>query len=739
MSFGVSPNKIEMGGIATFNRALLIVRHMGLRWCLFRARYALAKRLGWMARMCPSREWEQIAEKEYLPEELHASEAYLKHRQERAPHFFFSVTDRSEWAARLSKWGGNVVGDPVNQAEEIRAGRFSLFSGPAKEAGFPPNWHVNQITGERAPSHLHWSGLSDFGFGDIKNIWELNRFAFTYDLVRAYWRTGDGTHAETFWLLFEDWLEKNPPQRGVNWKCGQEIALRLMAWSFALYGFGDAKATTPERVARFGKAVYVSAARIEANLKYALSQESNHGHSEALGLYLAGVLYPELTGSGRWRKRGKALLEELAEDLNYADGNSCMNSMNYQRMMMEALAWAVRLGELNGDPLRTVVKERIAAGAEFFFQCQDRTTGRVPNYGSNDGALTFPVASCNYRDYRPIVQLLTVLATGRRVYGAGPWDETVLWMLGNDGLRTPMDEKARKDFVSEPSGFYVLRSEDVFAFTRCGSHRHRPGHADMLHVDLWWKGRNIAIDPGSFSYNGREPFDNVLKKTRFHNTVTVDECDQMDSMGKFLWVPWVTGCLLGRGTVANGRMRYLIGEHSGYNRLSSPVTHQRSLVFFEKDTILVLDRMRGKEKHQYNLQWLLGDFCWDSAGEDRLELKDPAGATLGLTWGSSVPWEKSVVRAEENGPRGWTSEYYQQLTPALSLSIANRGEEVWFWSVFSEREVRLTLRENLLSGSIGDQSVSFLLASPSESDPVSSVKLAGSLYSLSPSVESHRT
>lgn len=717
--------------VAKINRAALIVRHMGLRWCLFRARYALRKRLGWSERRCPAQEWEDISPESFLPERLRCADVYFRHRQENAPPFFFSASDRLSLSAHLKSWTPGAPVGPVDQAEKIRAGFFVMFSALEKEAGFPPDWHANQVTGERAAKDLHWSRLSDFGFGDIKNIWELNRFAFSYDLVRAYWRSGDVTHAETFWLLFEDWMQNNPPQRGVNWKCGQEVALRVMAWSFALYGFSDSTATTPARLARLVKAIHVSAERIEANLDYALSQESNHGHSEALGLYLAGVLFPELAGSKGWRERGKGLLEKLAEELNYADGNSCMNSMNYQRMMMEALAWASRLGELNGEPLRPVVKERLIAAAEFFFQCQDQSSGRVPNYGSNDGALTFPVTDCDFRDYRPIVQLLSILTTGRRAYEDGPWDEAVLWMLGKEALLSPVEEKVAGDFALEPSGFYGLRSETMFAFMRCGLHRHRPAHADMLHVDIWWKGQNIALDPGTFSYNGPGDFENLYKKTRYHNTVVVDECDQMDSMGRFLWLPWVEGRLLGKGALANGKIRYLVGEHSGYERLSSPVTHQRSVFFYGKETILVLDRLRATEHHAYSLQWLLGDFGWREAGADRLRLKEDCGSGLTMSWGSSAPSKTSIVRAEETSGRGWTSEYYQKLIPALSLVMELGGDEVWLWSVFSEGHVQLDLVDHQLEGVIGDENVKFLLAAPLENHPVSAVVVQGSVQSLS--------
>ncbi|MFP3472466.1 heparinase II/III family protein, partial [Micrococcus sp. SIMBA_144] len=71
-------------------------------------------------------------------------------------------------------------------------------------------------------------------FGDIKWIWELSRFSFVYPLVRAYTTTKDEKYAIDFWEMFEDFVKHNPPELGANYKCGQEMSFRIMAWTFGL-------------------------------------------------------------------------------------------------------------------------------------------------------------------------------------------------------------------------------------------------------------------------------------------------------------------------------------------------------------------------------------------------------------------------------------------------------------------------------------------------------------------------
>src|SRR5262249_14485641 len=177
-----------------------------------------------------------------------------------------------------------------------------------------------------------------FAHGDIRVIWEPSRFAFAYDLVRAYWRTGDERYAEQFWRLVESWRAANPPQLGPNWKCGQETSLRVMAWCFGLYGFLDAAVTTAARVAQLAQMIAVSGHRIEAMLDYALSQHNNHGISEGTGLWTIGVLFPELRRAEVWRRQGRQVLERLGRELIYDDGPFTHPSLHYPPLLLPASA-----------------------------------------------------------------------------------------------------------------------------------------------------------------------------------------------------------------------------------------------------------------------------------------------------------------------------------------------------------------------------------------------------------------
>jgi hypothetical protein len=670
-----------------------LLRTQGPGWLAFRVGHALRLRSGLLRHQLPATSWDEQPLTEFLRDPaLARPEAYLTYRRGHAPPFFFATGDRDAAAPRLRGWDEGRTG-PVELMDEFGRGVFRFFEHTPAMVGCPPDWHANPFTGERTPEDRHWSRIGDFGQGDIKAIWEPSRFGFAYTLVRAYWRTGDEAHAERFWQLVESWQARNPPQQGANWKCGQETSLRVLAWCFGLYGFLDARTTTAERVAALAQMVAVSGQRIEAVLSYALSQRTNHGISEGVGLWTIGLLFPELRPAVRWRDRGRRVLEDLGLALIYEDGSFAQHSVNYHRLMLHDYLWAIRLGDLHGRPLSAGLRERVGRAGELLFQLQDIKTGRVPYYGQNDGALILPLSNCDYHDFRPVVQAIRYLTTGTRRYGDGPWDEDLYWLFGAESLNRPVVALGRSDLQAEAGGYYTLRSAHGFAFTRCATFRHRPGQADLLHVDLWWRGQNIALDAGTYSYNASPPWDNALAHTAYHNTVGVDGLSQMDQVGRFLWLPWARGRKRCRADSAGGQLAYWEGEHDGYTRLPEPVAHRRGVLRLGDEHWLVLDALQSRGEHRYRLHWLLPDLpaTWEP-GPDRggqsgvtgfLTLATPVGPfTVGVGWLGESQGDGSLARAEVDSPRGWRALYYLHRQPALSLAADRRAADLRFWTVF---------------------------------------------------------
>jgi hypothetical protein len=659
-----------------------LYRYFGPGWLTYRLGYAFRIRSGWLQRQIPATSWEEQPFAGFLVDaSLVDPKAYLEWRKAHAPKFFFKPTDRAAFQLYFIQWDREDTRS-VQEADDLTDGNFRCFRHTLVQAGWPPDWHRNPFTGQQLPADRHWSRIDDFSYGDIKVIWDLNRFGFVYALVRAYWRTGDESYPERFWQLVEDWRAHNPPQQGPNWKCGQETSFRLMAWCFGLYGFLDSPASTGERVSMLAQMVAVSGRRIEANLRHALSQQNNHGISEGMGLWTAGLLFPELQASTRWRMKGRAVLENLGRELIYEDGSFAQHSANYQRLVLHDYLWAMRLGDLNGQPFSQELQYRVKKAGEFIYQVQDEVSGRLPCFGHNDGTLVLPLSNCDYTDYRPVIQAVSYLTEGTRFYGDGPWDEGLLWLFGPQALQVSVNSPARVDFQAKQSGFYILRSQSGFAFTHCPVYHHRPAHADTLNVDIWWRGQNITLDAGSYSYNAAPPWDHPLASAKYHNAITVDEADPMVRVGPFLWLPWVRGTVLTCQRSADGPLAHWEGEHDGYQHLSHPVCIRRGIRQVGDEAWLIQDRLESDGEHTYRLQWLLPDlpYRWEEES-GQLELNTPAGNYYVTLHAAGKP-VYTLVRADAHSPRGWQSPYYFSQEPALSLDCTVRAKSATFWTVF---------------------------------------------------------
>jgi len=691
-----------------------LYRELGPRWTLFRLAYAFRLRTGLIRLQMPMGEWDDYKNL------VSTNPAGRDARWLSSP-----AALRGTYRNQQVPWNPQTA---IDEANKILEGELKYFSHQWIITGFPPNWHTDYVTGIELDSAKHWSQIphddvvarrakpdeaisSNEGVAsaqsasqrhtDIKFIWEPNRFAFVYTLVRAYAASHDEKYPEAFWTLIEDWAQHNPPNTGPNWMDGQEIALRLMAWTFGYHAFLNSPSTTPERKENFILYVAAQAERIYKNIDYAISTRSNHTISEAFGLWMVGLLFPELKHAEKYLSFGKKLLEQEAANQIFPDGSYSMYSLNYHRFILHIYLYAIRLGDINHSPLSTQLKESVTKSIKYLACLIDPKTGELPVYGSNDGALVLPLNNCDFTDYRPLLQLDWYITKGERFIDAGDWDEDLFWicgesahtpnpsLAGREGQRLPSPLGRRAGDEGETSfpngGVYLLRSSNSQAFIRCTDFTSRPSHADQLHVDLWIHGHNLAIDAGTYLYSGEGHWRNGLAHTSVHNTVTVDNKDQMTMLSRFTWTNW------SKGKVLKHDKDVWQGEHDGYK----PVSHKRAVMSLEGDRWLVIDNLTADESHNYKLQWLLNDFPFEQKDDSVLLSLEGMKykVQLGMLNGDG---RFSIVRADPASTRGWRSRYYGHKEPAISVVHEADLSQVTFWSFFGFEDDIVEINRNVL-------------------------------------------
>src|SRR5690606_10643364 len=120
-------------------------------------------------------------------------------------------------------------------------------------------------------------------------------------------------------------------------------------------------------------------------------------------------------------------------------------------------------------------------------------------------------------------------------------EESVLW-YGVDNYR--MEESETNGVFTFPnSGYYVAQEDGIKTFLRCGGYKDRPFQSDNLHLDLWVNGVNYLWDPGSYKYNTDDHLVRFFNGVGGHNTVGIEDADQMLKGGRFIWFYWVKKAL----------------------------------------------------------------------------------------------------------------------------------------------------------------------------------------------------
>lgn len=598
------------------------------------------------------------------------------------------------------------------KADEGAAGRPFCFGRRFVDYGRPINWHRNPVTGLSWNADALWSEvLGDTRPGDVKDCWEVARFPHAYHLARAsaFFPDKAEEYAGALVLQMEHFVASNPVGRGIHWSSGQEVGFRLLAWLFALDVLLLRTKVGRNAAPMIRKALVTAAAEIERTLDYArIAVYNNHLLSEALALFGVGALFPELPDGLRWRDLGRRLLDEQADLQFYPDGAYIQQSHNYHRVAIQDYLWACTFARSMGDSPSPLWLRALERSLEFLYAHQNPLDGRLPNYGANDGALPSVLSTCDLTDMRPVLQAVSLLVRGTRIYEPGPWDESAAWFLGVRALDAPTERPARRSVSFQVTGYHVLRGHDeaTFATFRCGTLRDRFSQIDMLHLDVWWKGLNVLADPGTFRYNAAAEWHKHFMGTAAHNTLTIDGLDQMLHRRQFKVLYWTEASLLRH--LDTEVFTVTEGQHYGFQRHPGGCVHLRAVLHVKDGLWIVLDRIEGAGVHDVRLQWLGGQFEW-SALPAGMRLHTPEGPfDVSVCDGEGRPVDCDVVAGGEDPPRGWLSRYYGEKVAVPSLVARYRGAVPSEWvSVLSGGSHTLTGGDGVWTVRSGQTEVAF--------------------------------
>jgi len=612
---------------------------MGLRYVRFRTIFEVKKRLSILKMSFPTKT---------------KTEQYESHEQwtKVARPFFFDFQAQIE----LDSIPNKILAE---KAEKIKKGQFLYFSGIEYNLGNGYDWVTNPDTGYKYSNTIHWLSINDYSqsSGDIKYVWEKSRFSFLYILIRDEFHNGTDNSAFIFNEII-DWIDKNPVNCGPNWICSQEISLRVMNWVFAIYFYKEKSIPNEEQWQKILNSIYWQIDHVYQNIDFSrIAVRNNHAISESFALYYVGTLFPFFKSSEKWRKSGKKWFEEEVLYQVYNDGTFLQYSMNYHRVLIQLLTWAIGISEINGDTFSKEVKEKAYKALNFAFQCQDEFSGHLPNYGANDGAIFFPLNESEYRDYRPQINALHKLLTGKSAYNTnGVWNEDSYW-YGNklkDGIGFEPISKKMGIVRFDDGGFYLFRQNERFTFIRCGSHPNRPSQADNLHLDIWYQGRNLIVDAGSYKYNTDYVNLKYFMGTASHNTVMLGNYDQMLKGARFIWYNWTNAQSV--EISENENFYFFKGQISAFRELSHEIIVNREVHINKLD-----------------LKWTVIDQVFNYSGDEEMRQYWHINNVPGVAVQIVPKKDTNAVLREEVG---WYSSLYGIKSKNQQLVVTSRERKI---------------------------------------------------------------
>lgn len=541
--------------------ALQLLQNMGTRYVSYRVQHEFEKRFG-------------ILKKKHPVHPPLKSFITLDAWRKNTP--LFVIAERE-----LLTFPKEKITTLKDKFDRIFNGEICFFSHEWKNIGLDYDWITNLDSGYRYDILKHWSEISDFNpnNGDIKYVWEKSRFSYLLTIIR-YDYNFDQDHAEFVFSEIESWIAANPINQGPNWRCSQEISLRIFNWCYALAFYKNSVALTEERWAKLQNVIYWSLHHVYHHIDFSrIAVRNNHAVTETLFLTISELLFPFIPETKKWAAKGRKWFEKEIAYQIYEDGTFLQFSMNYHRVVVQLLSLGISLTELHNKKFSTVVYDRAAKSLDFLYQCLQEENGYLPNYGSNDGALFFPLSNSEYRDYRPQLNTIHFVLFGQHLFDNRCCKEDSFWIKqisNNYSNSVKKIQKKKGIIIYSNGGYYLINEADVFTFIRCGSYLDRPYQADNLHVDIWIKGINVLRDSGSYKYNTEKKYQDYFMGTASHNTVMVGNHSQMLKGSRFIWYYWTK--VISSKLIENESEFIFEGKISSFRFLNSKAYHRRSIV-----------------------------------------------------------------------------------------------------------------------------------------------------------------
>jgi len=516
------------------------------------------------------------------------------------------------------------------------------------------DWAANPTEGE-ARTHL-WNEA-------------LNRHFHFQKLAQAYWETGYERYAEALAEQWMDWIRSNPPPliTSGNQAPGGCYAWQTLTtgirlertWPDALYRCLGSPAFTDEVIVTIMKSVVDQARHL---VKWPTGR--NWLTEESMGLFTAGMLFPEFKEAERWRHTAiERLYGQLDEEV-YPDGMEDELAAGYNNWVVSNMCNLIERAKMNGfeDEIPIDFKDKLEKMFNYLLYAM-MPNGTIP--GLNDSGNS---------DVRELLM---------RGYKLFPHREDFLFgaTLGEKG------QKPKYTSYAFPyTGHCVMRSgwksDAVYLLFDSGPFGSGHQHEDKLHFVLRAYGDQLVLDPGNYSYD-RSRWRRYIITTPGHNTIMVDGEGQNRRRRRETWVwpkPWDKPKPPNDDTrwVSKPLFDFVRGRYkSGYgDRNEINVIHTRRVLFVKPDYFVIQDTLVPADRREHTYESLFHLDCEEASldeGTLKVETRRDKGSNLVIIPLLDGNLKARIVKGQKNPVQGWANHPWRPIPTAI---YTKRGDGV---------------------------------------------------------------
>ena len=582
---------------------------------------------------------------------------------------FDKEVDADAWCRKL-----------ITTADKLCRHRFSFFDLHDRFLGDLIEWNRDHSSGKKSSMRLIQAvDYRNFAInGDCKLVWEPNRHHQLVVLARAYRASGNLRYAREVKAQMVSWMDLNPFGRGMNWRSPMELSIRMINWVWALDLIRDTELFTGDFKKRVLHTVYLHL--WEVTRKYSKgSSANNHLIGEAAGVFVAANYFRELNHVDAWRAESRKILAREIVSQTFDDGGGREQALGYQYFVLQFFLIAGLVARWTGHDFAPPYWKRIERMLEFVAGMIEGGD-EMSLFGDADDGYVLDLGAA-HGDFKSLLALGAVLfeRADFKVLSGG-LAEPVFWLLGTEGCRkyealaddSGGDRLASRAFLD--SGYYLLQSGHrgesdqisllfdcgPLGFTAIAAH----GHADALHFTLRVAGREFFVDPGTYDYFTHPEWRRYFRSTRAHNTIVVDDRDQSEMLGPFMWGKQASArCTCWNPTADGGSVE---GEHDGYARLADPVVHRRRIdLDAAAGVISITDTLATTGIHEAAVYFHTAEHCTVTAAGDHSFAISVDGKTVHLELDPA--FSTTMVRGSEKPILGWVSRGYHRKAPATTI------------------------------------------------------------------------